>query len=375
MTLVLSFFFVLSFNVIIFNLPSSHGNNSGYHVSTLSQILTPSELIRFNNYGILPSRVYYSYSKHAYVVRGQAGTYYKNDLQRKKGKNNRGYKAIPRWKYYLSKLSPAGLINSLFGHSGNTGDEDNLDEDVDDNEEDDENNGEADDDKVDEKDGKPDNEKVDEENDEKDGKPDNEKVDEKDGKPDNENVDEKDGKPDNEKVDEKDDAKDDTKDGAKDDAKDDTKGDAKDNAENEKANRSKQNKKYSGMLPSGRFSKFPNMHNYFNGKGTKADDTKDKSNKNDKESGMFPSGLFSGFPNMNDYFNGKDNNNNDKKEDTNADDAPGYTQMAKDALQSDTTKELIKTGISLFVPGGSGIVTAMEAGSKLGSMTDKFKKP
>lgn len=141
MSLCLSFFFILSFNVIIFNLPSSRGYNTGYHVSTISQVLTLGERLTYILFGTLPSRIYYSYSKRCYVVRGQAGLY-KNDLKRKKRKNGKGYKAIPRWKYYLSKLSPVGIFKTLkdmsslskalLGFGGKDyGDLDSFDSDVD----------------------------------------------------------------------------------------------------------------------------------------------------------------------------------------------------------------------------------------------------
>jgi len=72
------------------------------------------------------------------MVRGQAGLY-KNDLRRKKRKNGKGYKAIPRWKYYLSKLSPLKtakdilfLSKALLGFGGKDyGDFDSFDNDVD----------------------------------------------------------------------------------------------------------------------------------------------------------------------------------------------------------------------------------------------------
>ncbi|CAH1732670.1 uncharacterized protein LOC114132136 isoform X2 [Aphis gossypii] len=113
MSLYLSFFFILSFNVIIFNLPSSHGNDTGYHVSTISQELTLGEYLTYLLTGSLPNRFKYSHSKGCYVISGQAGLY-KNDLKRKNGK---GYKAIPRWKYYLSKLSPVQTAKDILSLS------------------------------------------------------------------------------------------------------------------------------------------------------------------------------------------------------------------------------------------------------------------
>lgn len=63
--------------------------------------------------GSLPNRFKYSHSKGCYVISGQAGLY-KNDLKRKNGK---GYKAIPRWKYYLSKLSPVQTAKDILSLS------------------------------------------------------------------------------------------------------------------------------------------------------------------------------------------------------------------------------------------------------------------
>jgi len=55
--------------------------------------------------------------------------------------------------------------------------------------------------------------------------------------------------------------------------------------------------------------------------------------------------------------------------------------MAKDVLQSDTAKGALKTGISMFVPGGPAIVAAMEAAEKyqkadaaVDKMEDKIPK-
>lgn len=110
-------------------------------MSTISQVLTLSERLTYILFGTLPSRIYYSYSKRCYVVRGQPGLY-KNDLRRKRRKNGKGYKAIPRWKYYLSKLSPVGIFKTakdmlflskaLLGFGGKDySDFDNFDNDVD----------------------------------------------------------------------------------------------------------------------------------------------------------------------------------------------------------------------------------------------------
>ncbi|XP_026819338.1 uncharacterized protein LOC113558004 [Rhopalosiphum maidis] len=267
MTLFLSFFFLLSFNVIIFNLPSSQGNSSGYYQSTLSQVLTPSERLTYIIFGTLPNRIYYSYSKGSYVVRGQPGGY-KNDLRRQRGKDREGYKVMPRWKYYLSKLSPVSLIKSgmqyasmakaLLGFGrgfkdfddsmGNMGDLENPDDDP--------NNDEDSD--------------------------------------------------------------------LEDDAIDDANNDENGGNNNEKGS--------SGMV-----SSLPTL----------------------------PTDLLSPL---------YDVSNDNKKEDDKDDDSVGYSKMAKNALQSDTAKNLVKTGISLLVPGGPAIVAAMDASSKLGGATDAIGK-
>ncbi|KAE9533457.1 hypothetical protein AGLY_009095 [Aphis glycines] len=85
----------------------------GYHVSTISQELTPGERLIYLSSGSLPNRFYYSHSKGCYMVKGQAGLY-KNDLKRNNGK---GYKAIPRWKYYLNKLSPVQIAEDILSLS------------------------------------------------------------------------------------------------------------------------------------------------------------------------------------------------------------------------------------------------------------------
>lgn len=110
MTLFIKIIFILSCEVFIFNLPESHGiQNPGYHVSTLSEELTPSERFIYIFFRTLPNRIYYSYEKHCYIVRGQT-VHYQNDLRRKS--DGKRYKVMPRWQYYLSKLSPMNLIQS-----------------------------------------------------------------------------------------------------------------------------------------------------------------------------------------------------------------------------------------------------------------------
>ncbi|XP_060847906.1 uncharacterized protein LOC132927403 [Rhopalosiphum padi] len=317
MTLFLSFFFILSSNVIIFNLPSSQGISSGYHQSTLSQVLTPSERLTYILFGTLPNRIYYSYSKRSYVVRGQPGAF-KNDLRTQRGKNKKGYKVMPRWKYYLSKFSPVGLIKTgmeyvsfakaLLGFGRGFKDFDDTMGDMGDLENPDDN---------------PNNdEDSDLEDDAKDGA----------------NGDAKDG------------AKDDAKDGAKDEAKDDAKDGAKDSANNNANGGNNNEKDWSGMFPS--LPTFPTDLSSLYGDsndGNKDNNNDKKEDKNDKKE-------------------------DDKKEDEKNDDSVDYTEMAKEAMQSDTAKDLVKTGISLFVPGGPAIVAAMEAGSKLGGATDAVEK-
>lgn len=234
----------------------------------------------------MPSRIYYSYEKRCYVVRGQPG-YYKNDLRRKKGKR---YKAIPRWQYYLSKLSPVGLIKSgfdflsigkslLFGGGFGGGDED-----------------------------------YDQEGDDADG---------------------------------------------------DAAGGADDGNDNGKE---------PGLLSNGTnigTGMFSPLLNLFGGS---KDNNNNNNNENKKDN------------NDNNNENKNDNNDNNDKKDENQDDnkdnkegekpeeSSDYMGMAKDALTSDIAKDAVKTGISLFVPGGSAIVAAMDAASKYNSVDEKLNK-
>ncbi|XP_060857223.1 putative surface protein SACOL0050 [Metopolophium dirhodum] len=299
MTSFISIIFILSSYVLIFNIPTSHEyNNQGYHLSTISQVLTPSERFTYVLFGTLPSRIYYSYEKRCYVVRGQAG-YYKNDLRRKKGKR---YKVVPRWQYYMSKLSPMSLIKSgfeflsvgkalLFGGGFSDGDE--------------------------------------------------------------------------EEDPEKGDADPDADGGADGGADDDADGGADDG---------KNNDKEPGLLSKGMDmgkSMLSPLLNLFGGSkdtnNEKKDDSNDKKDDNNDKK---------------DDNNEKKDDNNDKKdekEDNNKDDKEGdkptdYTGMVTDVLTSDSTKDAIKTGISLFVPGGPAIVTAIDAAEKYKSAGDKIDK-
>jgi len=218
------------------------------------------------------------------VVRGQPG-YYKNDLRRKKGKR---YKVVPRWQYYLSKLSPMSLIKSGFeflsiGKSlifgGGFGDGDEEEEDLE--------SGDADPDA----------------------------------------------------------------DGGADDGNN--------------------NDKEPGLLSKGMNmgkSMLSPLLNLFGGsKDTNSDNNNEnKDDNNDKKDEK------------------KDDNNdkNDEKKDDKKDDKEGdkpeestdYTGMVKDVLTSDSTKDVIKTGISLFVPGGPAIVKAIDTAEKYQSAGDKIDK-
>lgn len=258
----------------------------------MSNVLTPSERFMYTFFGTLPSRIYYSYEKRCYVVRGQPG-YYKNDLRRKKGKR---YKVVPRWQYYLSKLSPISLVKSGFEFlsigkalllGGGFGDGD---------EEEDPESGGADPDE--------------------------------------------DG---------------------------DADGDADDGNDNDKE---------PGLLSKGMNmgkDMFSPLLNFFGGsKDTNNDNNNEnKDDSNDKKD------------ENNDKKNEKKDDNsdkNDEKKDDKKDDKEGdkpeestdYTGMVKDVLTSDTTKDAVKTGVSLFVPGGPAIVKAFETAEKLQSAGDKI---
>ncbi|XP_016658101.1 probable ATP-dependent helicase PF08_0048 isoform X2 [Acyrthosiphon pisum] len=274
----------------------------GYHLSTISQVLTPSERITYILFGTLPSRIYYSYKKRCYVVRGQAG-YYKNDLRRKKGKK---YKVVPRWQYYLSKLSPMSLIKSgfeclsigkalLFGGGFSDGDEE---EDLESGGADPDAGGGADGDA----------------------------------------------------------------DGGADDGAD---GDADDANDNDKE---------PGLLSKGMNmgkSMLSPLLNLFGGsKNTNNDNNNEnKDDSNDKKD-----------ENKDDSNDKKDDNNDNKdenKDDKEGDkpaDSTNYMGIAKDILTSDTTKDALKTGISLLVPGGPAIVKAIDTAEKYQSADEKIDK-
>lgn len=100
------------------------------------------------------------------------------------------------------------------------------------------------------------------------------------------------------------------------------------------------------------------------------DDGPKDGEKNKKESGMFPTDFISKLPNYlmggsnDENKDNKNDDNSDKKDDKKDDDSTGLTQMAKDALGSDTAKEVakdvIKTGLKYLVPGGPVIVDAID---------------
>ncbi|KAL4136119.1 hypothetical protein QTP88_007685 [Uroleucon formosanum] len=293
MTLFISIVFILSSYLSIFNVPESHGySNQGYHLSTLSQVLTPSERFLYTFLGILPSRIYYSYKKRCYVVRGKPG-YYKNDLRKKKGKR---YKTVPRYQYYLNKLSPMGLIQSgldcfsmgktlLYGGGLNDADEEELSE-----------------------------------------------ISGADANADGVADANADGGADN------------NADGGADaDADGGADADANGGA-NDGNNHDKEPGFFSKGINMGKGMVSPWL-NVFGG-------SKDTNNDNN---------------------NKKTDDNEDNKEDGKAEDSIDYKEIAKDVLESDTTKNIIKAGL-LFVPGGAAISTAIDAYSKYRSAEEKLDK-
>lgn len=98
----------------------------------MDQVLTPSEKIQYLKFGTLPSRVYFSGSNRAYMVKGNEG---RIDLGRQRGNTggqNQHY--MPRWRYWLSTLPFGNIFNTGdYPENGFRGLDDNKDNGTDDN--------------------------------------------------------------------------------------------------------------------------------------------------------------------------------------------------------------------------------------------------
>lgn len=114
-------------------------------------MLTPTERENYVLYGTLPPRIAYSQNNQGYVVTGNGANLNNNKIPK-------GYKVMPRWKYWLEKymptFNPSGLLQngmnimevfSYFGGSGDGGNVDNNDNDND-NDNDDDNDDDNDND-------------------------------------------------------------------------------------------------------------------------------------------------------------------------------------------------------------------------------------
>lgn len=77
-------------------------------------MLTPYERQNYLDYGVLPSRINYSFNERAYILNDDNNdSVVRNDLRKNRRENRPGYKLVPRWKYILQNLQPTNLSNKI----------------------------------------------------------------------------------------------------------------------------------------------------------------------------------------------------------------------------------------------------------------------